>query len=74
MANKKDIGTCLTCKHIKWVGGLPSACSAFPKGIPLEIQLNQVNHDVPFKGDNGIQYERKKFPRKNKVFDDPILR
>ena len=57
MAEK--IGSCLTCKHIKFIDGQPSACKAFPGGIPIEIQFGSISHDKPFKGDNGIRYEQK---------------
>ena len=73
MAKTKDIGSCLTCKHIRWVDGQPSACNAFPEGIPLDIQFGGVSHDKPYKGDGGIQYERRVFKPPKKIFDDPLL-
>tara|TARA_R100000278_G_scaffold107758_1_gene84564 strand:+ start:794 stop:1009 length:216 start_codon:yes stop_codon:yes gene_type:complete len=68
----KQIGSCLTCKHIKFIDGQPSACAAFPGGIPLDIQFGKVNHNKPYKGDNGIVYEARVFKPK-KSFDDPLL-
>ena len=64
----KDIGSCTTCKHFIWkkVNGttMPSGdCKAFPDGIPIEIQFGSISHDKPFKGDNGIRYERKTIKR-----------
>ena len=72
MAKNNKIGSCLTCKHIEYVDGQPSACKAFPNGIPLPIQFGAVNHDKHYKGDGGIQYEEKLFTKK-KAFDDPML-
>ena len=34
-------------------------CGAFPEGIPAEIAYGDVLHKKPFKGDNGIQFEKK---------------
>ncbi len=45
---------CLTCKH--WVSP-GTHCAAFPEGVPKDILMNIVDHKVPVKGDNGIQYE-----------------
>ena len=33
-------------------------CEAFPKGIPDEIAYGDNDHTKPFKGDNGIQYQK----------------
>jgi hypothetical protein len=46
---------CMSCKHFNWQ--VPRTCAAFPAGIPSEIFYNRVNHDTPYSGDNGIQYE-----------------
>ena len=32
-------------------------CRAFPEGIPREIWRGDNDHDEPFKGDHGIQFE-----------------
>ena len=55
MAKDKKIGSCLTCKHINREN--VHTCKAFPKGIPLPIAMGGINHDKPFKGDGGLQYE-----------------
>lgn len=57
---------CSTCVHIhptKFDGAgnfLPATCEAFPTGIPMEICSRKVEHTEPYKGDNGILYERDK--------------
>ena len=33
-------------------------CTAFPKGIPVEIAQGKNMHVDPYPGDHGIQYER----------------
>lgn len=44
---------CMSCKHSNHNG----TCKAFPDGIPLVILSGEVNHFLPYEGDNGIQYE-----------------
>ena len=66
MAKPKKIGSCLTCKHINRKPDDSGSinvhiCKAFPKGIPLAISMGGVNHDKPYNGDNGIQYEPNEF-------------
>ena len=56
MADK--IGSFLNCKHINKEN--VHTCKAFPEGIPLPISLGGINHDKPFPGDKGIQYEHNK--------------
>ena len=34
-------------------------CDAFPDGIPDAIFLSGVEHDKPYPGDHGIQFEPK---------------
>ena len=48
---------CRDCKHQS--AALPRVCNAFPGGIPMEIYLNKVSHKKPYKGDNGIRFEKK---------------
>jgi hypothetical protein len=53
------------CKHyITQVGPLeyPTyVCSAFPKGIPVEIVDGRNDHTRPFKGDGGVRYSLSEF-------------
>jgi hypothetical protein len=44
---------CMSCKHSNHNG----TCKAFPGKIPLEILSGEVDHFLPYNGDNGIQYE-----------------
>lgn len=45
---------CSTCRHLY---ADAFSCAAFPEGIPEEILLGDHQHDKPFSGDSGIQYE-----------------
>ena len=42
------------CKHYRVLWD----CDAFPDGIPKEISTGRHDHLKPFKGDNGIRFER----------------
>jgi len=44
---------CPTCSHYWGVG----QCDAFPEGIPAEILAGDYDHQEPYEGDNGIQFE-----------------
>lgn len=37
--------------------GIMPICKAYPKGIPLEIFREEVDHTKEYKGDKGITYE-----------------
>jgi hypothetical protein len=47
---------CFRCKHL---GEDEISCQAFPNVIPRDILMARVEHDKPYKGDNGIQFEPK---------------
>ncbi len=60
---------CGYCIHLRR-GGQDRVCDAFPDGIPLPIWLGENNHQQPYPGDHGIQFEprdtlaaREKFPQ-----------
>lgn len=44
---------CISCKHYWGVG----KCDAFQEQIPRDILSGEYNHDEPYPGDNGIQFE-----------------
>ncbi len=46
---------CHECRHRIGYGDL--ACAAFPDRIPEEIWNGQRNHNAPYPGDHGIQFE-----------------
>ena len=46
---------CDSCKHYHGV----NTCDAFTEQIPLDIVTGEVLHTSPYKGDNGIRYEKK---------------
>ena len=50
---------CLSCKHYIISEGYIPICKAFPKRIPREIFADEIEHDKPYEGDHGIQYEQK---------------
>jgi len=45
---------CMSCKHYSTA----NRCVAFPSGIPKEIYYGEHDHSKPFKGDNGILFEK----------------
>jgi|GEM_PF-5825951 len=45
---------CKYCQHYKG----KQTCKAFPEGIPNDIIVGSHNHEYPYKGDNGILFER----------------
>ena len=53
---------CFSCVHLD--RELPIYCKAWPRkdkeGIPGEIGSGKVSHTKPFKGDNGIRFEKEK--------------
>lgn len=52
-----DKPLCMECKYL--YRPVDFKCKAFPKGIPKEIVEARVDHRKPYKGDNGIQFEKK---------------
>jgi hypothetical protein len=48
---------CQYCRHLRTSDGI-SWCAAFPQGIPLPIQMGQVDHLEPrFDQDNEVVFE-----------------
>lgn len=59
---------CTHCQHLR-ENGIDRKCDAFPDGIPMAIWMGENNHQQPYPGDHGIQFEpvdtpylRQKFP------------
>ena len=50
---------CYECKHFDRYSIDILICTAYPKGIPDEILDGKIIHKKPYKGDNGIQFEKK---------------
>jgi len=46
---------CLACNNLN---DNMTTCKAFPKGIPEKILIGKFDHTRPWRGDNGIQFER----------------
>lgn len=46
---------CLACNNLH---DDMTTCKAFPKGIPVKILTGHWDHTRPFRGDNGIRFER----------------
>jgi len=44
--------------------GFGLTCKAYPKGIPEEILEGKIDHDKPYLADHGIQFEKKREPKK----------
>jgi hypothetical protein len=48
---------CAFCKHFEPNIRDRSVCTAFPNGIPNEINYGYIHHVDPWSGDNGIRFE-----------------
>ena len=47
---------CNRCKHLE---PKTVTCKAFPDGIPKDLLFNRRDHQNPYPGDHGIQFEAK---------------
>ncbi len=50
---------CEGCQHFRgFKKGLKfPVCTAYSKGIPIEISMGEHDHRKPFKGDKGIRFK-----------------
>jgi len=46
---------CLACNNLN---NNMTTCKAFPKGIPEKILVGKFDHTRPWRGDDGIRFER----------------
>ena len=51
---ERPITVCVICKYFV---GNERTCKAFPFGIPDVILAGEFDHNDPYPGDNGIQFE-----------------
>jgi hypothetical protein len=48
---------CYVCERY-YMQNQGDSCKAYPDGIPEEILTGEHDHTTPYKGDNGIQFEK----------------
>ena len=61
---------CYYCKHYINSDDIIPRCKAFPDGIPMEIFREEIEHNKPFKNDNGIMFEeRNESSNKTNILD-----
>jgi|GEM_PF-5069020 len=65
--------TCFYCKHLKDQTKYRYKCKAFDL-IPEKIWEGKNDHTSPYKGDRGVQFERKKVKKVEKDKQDEGLR
>lgn len=46
---------CSACANLR-PAGPHLTCTAFPAGIPEEVELNEFDHRQPISGDNGVRW------------------
>lgn len=48
------------CNDCQWFNPRGLNCKAFPDRIPERIISNQHDHNLAYKGDNGVRFKKKK--------------
>lgn len=48
---------CSRCVHYDRAEPGKTRCSAFPRGIPIDILTGRIDHSKPYSGDGGIRFE-----------------
>jgi hypothetical protein len=56
---------CMDCEHLNRLNAIGITCKAFPKGIPKNIIVPQIEHDRVLKGQVG-DYVFKEMPEDKK--------
>lgn len=56
-----DVGiTSKICNFcINFSNGIDRICIAFPNGIPMVIWKGENNHKKPYRGDDGVMFEKR---------------
>jgi len=68
---------CMACaRYHRDDGMMWFRCDAFPQGIPEGIIESQIDHRMPFPGDNDLQFEQQRgmpVPYSFQIFDHPEI-
>ena len=54
----RQASQCSSCRHLSQPDGTPRAkCAAFPRGVPVAVLNNELDHRELVYGDKGIRWE-----------------
>lgn len=70
---------CGDCKNMIMISSSPEGepfgkCKAFPEGIPYDLLHSKFEHNKPYPGDNGIQFEGTQGQKRAKFFTSPAYK